>query len=56
MCFYLKATMKSVEAEQILTKLPKQMHPEPEQYKTAWSYLVEAAKIVNFIANLGLVL
>ena len=30
MCFYLKATLKSVLAERILTQLSKQMHPEVE--------------------------
>jgi hypothetical protein len=42
-------------AERILTELAKQMHPEIEQYKAAWTYLVEASKILNFIANVGLV-
>ncbi len=30
MCLYLKATLKSVLAERILTELSKQMHPEIE--------------------------
>ena len=55
MCFYLKATLKSVLAERILTELSKQMHPEIEQYKTAWGHIAESAKIMNFIATVGLV-
>jgi protein-tyrosine-phosphatase len=55
MCLYLKANVRSAMAERILTELAKQMHPEIEQYKAAWTYLVEASKILNFIANVGLV-
>lgn len=56
MCFYLKAMIKSLLAERILTSLMKQMHPEVEQFKVSWSYLVDAAKIINFISNIGLVI
>ncbi len=65
MCLYLKAMLKSVLAERILTELSKQMHPEIEsarfsdlnrQMKTSWTHIVEAAKIVNFFATVGLVL
>eukprot|EP00826_Nyctotherus_ovalis_P062893 TRINITY_DN917_c0_g1_i11.p1 TRINITY_DN917_c0_g1~~TRINITY_DN917_c0_g1_i11.p1 ORF type:complete len:309 (-),score=107.55 TRINITY_DN917_c0_g1_i11:351-1277(-) len=54
MCLFLKAMVKSVLAERILGKLTKQMHPEVEQFKTCWAYLVDAAKIINFIASVGL--
>lgn len=55
MCLFLKAMIKSVLAERILGKLTKQLHPEVEQFKTCWSYLVDAAKIINFISSVGLV-
>ena len=55
MCLFLKAMVKSVLAERILGKLTKQMHPEVEQFKACWAYLVDAAKIINFIASVGLV-
>jgi len=55
MCLFLKAMVKSVLAERILGKLTKQMHPEVEQFKTCWTYLIDAAKIINFIATVGLV-
>lgn len=52
---YLKATLKSVLAERILTQLTTQLHPEIEQYKTSWNHIVDAAKMMNFISTTGMV-
>lgn len=53
-CCYIKALSYSVSSERIINEFVKAIHPDFECLKKAQNNLIEASKICEFIANMGI--